>query len=98
MTKWQNTEIGKIPDEWNIDKLENHLIIKGRIGWKGLKTSEYMENGPYIVGGLQIKDGGIDWGECSHITEERFYESPEIILRDEDILMTKDGTIGRVCQ
>ena len=94
--KFKVTEIGKIPIDWDTDKLENHLIIKGRIGWKGLKTSEYTESGPYIVTGIQIKEKRVSWEECSHITEERYLESPEIMLHEEDILMTKDGTIGKL--
>ena len=96
MGEWRETEIGKIPIDWEYDKLENHLIIKGRIGWKGLKISEYIEEGPFIIGGLQFKNDKIVWDECAHITEERYGESPEIMLRDDDILMTKDGTIGKL--
>lgn len=96
MTEFIETEIGKIPSYWSIDKLENHLLIKGRIGWKNLKVSEYGSEGPYIVGGLQIKELGIDWDECAHVTEARYEESPEIMLKNEDILMTKDGTIGKL--
>lgn len=94
--KFKQTEIGEIPDNWDVDKLKNHLIIKGRIGWKGLKVSEYIENGPFIVGGLQIKNNGVAWKECAHVTEERYRESPEIMLHEKDILMTKDGTIGKL--
>ena len=52
--EFKETEIGKIPSDWEVDKLENHLIIKGRIGWKNLKISEYTDVGPFIVGGLQF--------------------------------------------
>ncbi|CAE6500794.1 restriction endonuclease subunit S [Candidatus Nitrosotenuis uzonensis] len=95
-TKFKQTDIGMIPEDWEIDKLENHLIIKGRIGWKGLQISEYTNTGPFIVGGLQIKDNGVVWEECAHVTEDRYEESPEIMLREFDILMTKDGTIGKL--
>ena len=94
--EFKETEIGKIPPEWEVDKLENHLIIKGRIGWKGLKTSEYTNDGPFIVTGIQIKEKKVAWDECSHITEDRYNESPEIMLHENDILMTKDGTIGKL--
>jgi restriction endonuclease S subunit len=93
---FKETEIGMIPEDWEIDSLKNHLIIRGRIGWKGLMISEYTNEGPYIVGGLQIIDDSVDWENCAHITEQRYYESPEIMLRENDILMTKDGTIGKL--
>ena len=94
--KFKQTEIGQIPKCWKIDMLENHVIIKGRIGWKGLKISEYGGDGPLIIGGLQIKEESIAWKECAHITKKRYEESPEIILQIKDILMTKDGTIGKL--
>ncbi|MBM4305406.1 MAG: hypothetical protein FJ123_01610 [Deltaproteobacteria bacterium] len=93
---YKETEIGKLPEEWEIVSLKNHLIIKGRIGWKGLMISEYINKGPYIIGGLQIINDSIDWENCAHITEERYAESPEIMLKEDDILMTKDGTIGKL--
>ena len=94
--KFKETEIGKTPADWEVEKLQDHLIIKGRIGWKGLKTSEYTDSGPFIVGGLQIIDNKVEWDKCPHVTEERYNESPEIMLQESDILMTKDGTIGKL--
>jgi len=94
---FKQTEIGMIPEDWEFDKLSNHLIIKGRIGWKGLKTGEYLKEGGYaIINGLAIKENKVDWSECDRITKERYDESPEIQLKENDILMTKDGTIGKI--
>jgi type I restriction enzyme S subunit len=91
-----DSEIGSLPEDWDFAPLSECVMIKGRIGWKGLKVSEYVEKGPYIVGGLQIENNGINWEECAHITGERYFESPEIMLKENDILMTKDGTIGKL--
>ncbi|MCX9009663.1 MAG: restriction endonuclease subunit S [Candidatus Methanoperedens sp.] len=90
------TEIGRIPGDWNFDKLGNHLVIKGRIGWKGLKKSEYLREGYAIINGEQIINDSVDWDSCGRITKERYEESPEIMLKENDILMTKDGTIGKL--
>ena len=95
-TKFKQTEIGMIPEDWEVDKLKNHLIIKGRIGWKGLKKSEYLQDGYAIINGEQIIEDNIDWINVGRITKERYDESPEIILKQDDILMTKDGTIGKL--
>lgn len=93
---WKETEIGRIPEDWGFDTLGSNLIIKGRIGWKGLKKSEYVEQGYAIINGEQIINDSIDWNSCGRITTERYDESPEIMLRESDILMTKDGTIGKL--
>ncbi len=94
--EFKETEIGRIPKDWKLSKLQDHLIIKGRIGWKGLKTSEYADSGPFIVSGLQIIENKVSWDKCAHVSEDRYNESPEIMLQESDILMTKDGTIGKL--
>jgi type I restriction enzyme S subunit len=85
-----------IPADWHVDKLGNYARIKGRIGWKGLQVSEYITEGPYIIGGQEFENGHVNWDKCSHVSEERYKESPEIMLKEKDILMTKDGTIGKL--
>ena len=78
-------------------KLGEYLYIKGRIGWKGLKKSEYLDYSPYrIINGESLTKNGIDWNKAGYISKERYLESPEIMLQVGDILMSKDGTIGKI--
>lgn len=91
----KQTEIGEIPEDWEIGKLKDYVLIKGRIGWRGLKKSEYVNEGYAIINGQQLFNDRILWDEVGRITEERYLESPEIMLQDEDIVMTKDGTLGK---
>ena len=71
--------------------------IKARIGWQGLKKSEYMDSGYYsLVSGTDFKNGFIDWGACSFVSEWRYNQDRNIQLRNGDVLVTKDGTIGKV--
>lgn len=88
--------IGNIPKKWNVFRIKNVAFLKGRIGWQGLKSDEYQEDGPFLVTGKDFKNGKIDWMSCVHITEERFDEAPEIHIRENDLLITKDGTVGKV--
>lgn len=79
------------------ENISESLYIKGRIGWKGLKKGEYLKTGNYrIINGSNISNGVIDWSNCGYITKQRYFESPEIMLKKGDILITKDGTIGKV--
>ncbi|MDP5212078.1 restriction endonuclease subunit S [Pseudoalteromonas tunicata] len=80
-------------DSYNLGKLSH---VRGRIGWKGLKSHEYTEEGPYLVAGTHIKGDKIQWDECQHINQFRYDESPEIKLNVNDIIISKDGTIGRI--
>lgn len=78
-------------------KLGDYLYIKGRIGWKGLKKNEYLAHSNYrIINGETLTKSGIDWNKAGYISEERYVESPEIMLKDGDILLSKDGTIGKI--
>lgn len=83
--------------KYNTVKLGEYLYIKGRIGWKGLKKSEYLEASDYrIINGETLTSDGIDWSKAGYISEERYAESPEIMLHEGDILISKDGTIGKI--
>lgn len=78
-------------------KIGDSLYIKGRIGWKGLKRSEYLKNGDYrIINATSIVAGEVDWADTGYISKQRYDESPEIMLQNNDILISKDGTIGKV--
>lgn len=81
----------------NTVKLGDYLYIKGRIGWKGLKKEEYLEHSDYrIINGESLTKAGIDWSKAGYISQARYDESPEIMLQNGDILLSKDGTIGKI--
>ncbi|MEC0259729.1 restriction endonuclease subunit S [Paenibacillus lautus] len=92
----KDTIIGTIPYDWQVKKLGDGAYIKARIGWRGLSSKEYTEDGPYLIAGTHIKGPRIIWDACDHISLERYEESPEIQLKVGDVILTKDGTIGRL--
>lgn len=96
--KIQSNCLNEIPSNWSLNKFKRVSYMKGRIGWQGLKQSEFLENKdlPYLITGMNFKDGKIRWDEVYHITNERYDEAPEIQLKEGDVLMTKDGTIGKL--
>lgn len=88
--------IGNIPDSWDIKRIKYLASLKGRIGWQGLTADEYTDEGPYLITGIDFINGRVDWENCVHITEERWKEAPEIHIKNGDLLITKDGTVGKV--
>lgn len=87
--------IGEIPEHWEVSKLKYFVSIKGRLGWKGLKADEYVESGYGFLSTPDIKNDEIDFSRVNYITEERYLESPEIMLEKGDVLLVKDGsTLG----
>ena len=61
-----------------------------------MKKSDFTEDGPYLITGINFLNGGIDWENCYHLPMEKFLDSPEIIVQKDDILLTKDGTVGKL--
>lgn len=87
--------LDKLPSNWNVTKVKYSTYVKGRIGWKGLRSDEFLNEGAYLVTGTDFIDGKIDWDSCDHVTNERYEEDPYIQLKEGDLLITKDGTIGK---
>ena len=88
--------IGQIPKHWKISKIKYECFLKGRIGWQGLTTAEYIEEGAYLVTGVDFLNGNIDWQNCVRVSEWRFNQAPEIQIKNNDLLITKDGTVGKI--
>ena len=90
--------IGTIPKSWSLIRLKNAAWLKGRIGWQGLRADEFKddESLPYLITGTDFYNGIVNWDTCVHITEERFNQDRNIQIKEDDLLITKDGTIGKV--
>ena len=88
--------IGQIPKHWEVTKIKYECFLKGRIGWQGLTTAEYIEEGAYLVTGVDFLNGNIDWQNCVRVSEWRFNQAPEIQIKNNDLLITKDGTVGKI--
>lgn len=83
--------------EWKTLNMSEKSTLKARIGWQGLTTAEYLESGEYyLVTGTDFVDGQIDWSNCCYVAYERYIQDKNIQIRQNDILLTKDGTIGKV--
>ena len=77
--------------------LENIALIKARIGWQGLTKDEYLNSGDYyLVTGVDFKDGLVDWDNCHYVTKDRYDQDTNIQIKNDDVLVTKDGTLGKV--
>lgn len=85
-TDWVKKELGEI------------AYLSGRIGWKGLTAKEYTQEGPLFLSVHSLNYGDyVDFRDAYHVSQERYDESPEIMLQEEDVLICKDGAgIGKV--
>jgi len=83
--------------EWVVKKLGDTATLKARIGWQGLTTAEYLDSGDfYLVTGTEIEKGRVSWHDCHYVDEARYKQDKFIQIKPRDVLVTKDGTIGKV--
>ena len=75
------------------------MYIKARIGWQALTKSEYLSSGDYyLITGTDIDENThtVDLSRCFYVSKERFDMDDKIQVKEGDIIVTKDGTIGKV--
>lgn len=91
--------IGEIPEEWDIKFLSKIIWLRARLGWRGLKAEEYVEQGYPFLSAFNIVNNQLDWSNLNYINQERYDESPEIKLSKGDVLIVKDGAgIGKTAR
>lgn len=89
--------LGQVPQSWTVSRLGFESWVRARLGWKGLKADEYVDEGVAFLSTPDIKGVEINFVDVNFISEERYEESPEIKISVGDILLAKDGsTLGTV--
>ncbi len=88
--------IGKVPEYWKVKKIKHSTYVKGRVGWHGLNSNDFIDAGPFLVTGTDFSNGKINWGTCYHVSMVNYKKDPYIQLAENDLLITKDGSIGKV--
>jgi type I restriction enzyme S subunit len=83
-----------------VTSMKKHTLIdcfslRARIGWQGLRSDEFKTEGAYLVTGWDFINGRINWDDCYHVSVDRFEQDKGIQLRENDLLVTKDGTVGK---
>lgn len=84
-------------DDWEQRKLSELATMHARIGWQNLRTSEFLDSGDYmLITGTDFEDGAINYDTCHYVEKERYDQDSHIQIRNGSILITKDGTLGKV--
>lgn len=84
-------------DDWEQRKLSEIATMHARIGWQNLRTSEFLDDGDYmLITGTDFEDGRINFSTCHYVEKERYDQDRNIQISDGSILITKDGTLGKV--
>ena len=82
---------------WEQRKLSEVATMHARIGWQNLRTSEFLDSGDYmLITGTDFNDGAINYSTCHFVERERYEQDKHIQITNGSILITKDGTLGKV--
>ena len=86
------------PDGVKYMRFDEACTLKARIGWQRLTKSEQMPTGEYmLITGTDFTDKHtIDFDHCCYVSKDRFDQDLNIQVRNGDLLVTKDGTLGKV--
>ncbi|MFR4174156.1 MAG: restriction endonuclease subunit S [Veillonella nakazawae] len=83
--------------EWEQRKLSELATMNARIGWQNLRTSEFLDSGDYLlITGTDFDNGRVKYSTCHYVEKKRFDQDTKIQLSTGSILITKDGTLGKV--
>lgn len=86
--------IGKVPKHWEICKLKHVSSLYGRIGFRGYNQTDLVSEGEGAItlSPSNMQNGTMDYNKCSFLSWKKYYESPEIMIKDGDILFVKTGS------
>ena len=93
--KW----IGEIPEHWEVKRLKFSCNVFGRIGFRGYRSDDLVSegNGAITLSPSNMKDMKMDYTNRTYLSWEKYYESPEIMISNNDILMVKTGSTYGKC-
>ena len=89
--------VARFSGEWREVKFNDVITPKARIGWQGLRKDEYLRSGySYLISGTDFHNGTISLDNIWQVSKARYDMDRNIQVAEGDVLVTKDGTIGKV--
>ena len=88
----------EVPDNWCWTNLINVCHIFGRIGFRGYTKEDLVQrDGALTLSPSNIIDGRMSFDTCTYISWDKYNESPEIQIHNNDILLVKTGSSYGKC-
>ena len=94
VTEFEDSELGKIPKGWSVDKLEN---VCSKITDGSHFSPKEETNGVKMIGTVKnMNEHDFDFDSCKKISDEDYHKLVKNGCKAElgDILLSKDGTMG----
>ena len=86
--------IGEIPNDWSVSRIKYIADIFGRIGFRGYTKADLVDEGEGAISlsPSNINDMDMSYEKCSYISWKKYYESPEIMVKEGDVIFVKTGS------
>ncbi|MDV3752858.1 restriction endonuclease subunit S [Elizabethkingia anophelis] len=90
--------IGEIPEHWVVNKFKSILTVHGRIGFRGYTVSDLVDKGEgaITISPSNMEEGKLNLKSSSYLSWDKYYESPEIMVKEGDFLLVKTASIGKL--
>ncbi len=88
---FKESELGMIPDDWDVKSLENEVDLLTGFPFP---SNKYSETGIRLLRGSNVKRGVTEWAEDNtKYWKEVTPELKEYVLKDGDIVIAMDGSL-----
>lgn len=89
------TEVGIVPDDWQVEKLKNYATFKTGPFGSALHKSDYVEGGVPVINPMQINAGRIVATQSMAINEQMAQKLADFRLAAGNIIIGRRGEMGR---
>ncbi|WP_081707836.1 restriction endonuclease subunit S [Bacillus massiliigorillae] len=99
--KYKQTKVGIIPEEWDIEIVDNikssdkNAISMGPFGSK-IKKENFVDAGVPVIRGNNLKSYHFSESDFVYVTEEKAVELKSSWVKRKDLVITHRGTLGQV--
>jgi type I restriction enzyme S subunit len=85
--------------DWELKPLGETCDIVGRIGFRGYTRNDLVEegNGAISMSPSNIQGQKLHFGKCTFLSWDKYHESPEIMVREGDVVFCKTGSTYGKC-
>lgn len=91
--------IGEMPEHWALVRIKDICKIYGRIGYRGYTEKDLVSEGEGAItlSPSNLQGGKMNYSKCSYLAWKKYYESPEIMIFNNDIIFVKTGSTYGKC-
>jgi len=89
-SEFKDSEIGKIPESWEVVEFGKHLDVKSGFGFK---AADYSQNGIPLVKIDNVSYGKIIWENTTYLPTDFTEKYQELVLSKDDILLALNRPI-----